>query len=85
MKIKAKAGQNFLDIILRASGKLDDAVQFAVLNNISITDIPNDRQDLEWPEKPVGPEPATYGDAKLFFEELKGIGEMIIEKDFKVR
>ncbi len=85
MKIKAKTGQNYLDIILRASGKLEDAITFAVLNNVSITDIPPENQKLEWPEEPVGPETATYGDAKLFFEDLKGIGEMIIEKDFKVR
>lgn len=91
----AKQGQSFLDKVIQLTGSCENALEMAILNEVSITDALNIGQALK-PSRitnkivagffnPVN-EPATALTYEAVAEiDNEGIGEMIIESNFIVQ
>lgn len=89
--IKIKNEQCFIDVVLEATGNLNNVLLMAVANNTSITDenvVGSDYKVVGTINRPVVDRLRTYPPgtslAPLDIEILEGVGYWIVNKDFKV-
>ena len=98
VRIIAKDGQTLLDLGLRYGGSVEWAFALALTNGMSLTDVPEDGMELDWPGfgaeetggivahyRARGTEPATAPDAMALEAcPYGGVGLMGVEVDFIV-
>ncbi|MWB92995.1 hypothetical protein GON26_01350 [Flavobacterium sp. GA093] len=94
--MKAKQGQSFCDLVIQGTGNIENAVEMAILNNLSITDnlsidqvlMPAGKENksiLEiWSEYNLPATALTDENLSVIIPD-EGIGAMIIEDTFIIR
>lgn len=97
-RIIAKDGQTLLDLGLKFGGGVEWAFALALANGLSLTDVPGEGRELDWPGfgdgdpggvvanyRACGTDPATAPDATAVCDcPYGGIGLMGVEVDFIV-
>jgi hypothetical protein len=94
--MKAKQGQSFFDLVIQATGNIENAFAMSVLNGISMTDemvidqelLPAGKQETTiielWSENNL-PATALTDENTDLIVPAEGIGAMIIENTFIIK